>query len=127
MPIEEIRRRLAAAPMIAAFEGDAIAGMAGIYLDHRMKQRHRAHAWGVYVAPEARGRGVGRLLMSAVIEAARTLPAVDLLQLTVATHAKEALALYRSLGFRIYGTEERALKIDGEYVDEHYMVLDLDT
>jgi hypothetical protein len=32
-------------------------------------------------------------------------------------------ALYRKLGFEIYGIEPRALKVGSEYVDETHMVL----
>ena len=28
-----------------------------------------------------------------------------------------------SLGFEVFGTERHALLVDGEYVDEHHMVL----
>jgi ribosomal protein S18 acetylase RimI-like enzyme len=36
-----------------------------------------------------------------------------------------ALALYRSLGFEPFGAESHALNIDGEFIDEHYLVLRL--
>jgi len=31
--------------------------------------------------------------------------------------------LYASLGFEVFGTEKRALKVGQRYVDEDYMVL----
>jgi len=36
-----------------------------------------------------------------------------------------ARSLYRSLGFRSFGIEPRALKVDGSYVDQEHMVLEI--
>ena len=51
------------------------------------------------VSPEARGRGVGRLLMAAVLELYRTLAARELF-LESSSLLGPALALYESVGFR---------------------------
>jgi ribosomal protein S18 acetylase RimI-like enzyme len=45
--------------------------------------------------------------------------------LSVTTTQIAALALYRSLGFELFGTEPRALNISGEFIDEHYLILHL--
>lgn len=51
------------------------------------------------VTPRAQGRGIGRRLCQAVIEAARAAGAPSL-RIETNTRLKEALHLYRSLGFR---------------------------
>jgi RimJ/RimL family protein N-acetyltransferase len=43
------------------------------------------------------------------------------LELSVMTHNFPALALYRKRGFEIEGTAMYALRIDGKYIDLHYM------
>jgi len=43
--------------------------------------------------------------------------------LSVTNTQTAALALYRSLGFESFVTEPRALNINGEFIDERYLVL----
>lgn len=57
----------------------------------------------MYVAHEARGRGVGRALLLAAIERARALSGVEQIHLAVTTHNSAARALYVSVGFVAYG------------------------
>jgi len=77
-----------------------------------------------YVAPEARGQHVGRLLMETAIARARSVPGLEQLHLTVVTTQTPARALYRSLGFVSHGSMPHALKLpDGRYLDEDLMVL----
>jgi len=87
----------------------------------REKMRHRGDIWGVYVAPDARGTGVGRRVMEHILEHART--RVLQVHLAVTATNAAAVALYDRLGFVRYGTEPRALKVNGRYLDEHLMVL----
>ena len=43
------------------------------------------------------------------------------LELTVMTHNHPGIALYQKMGFQIEGTALDALRVDGNYVDLHYM------
>ena len=69
-----------------------------------------------------RGHGLGRALVKAVIDHARA--HVVLLQAAVGVANAPALRLYASLGFRHYGREDKALLVDGVFVDEALIVLD---
>lgn len=43
------------------------------------------------------------------------------LELTVVTTNEAAVNLYKKIGFKIEGTKEKAMIINGDYVDEYYM------
>lgn len=67
----------------------------------------------IYVGPEARGRGVGRVLMEALIAAAE---AAGVWTLHSSIHADNAasVAMHRRAGFRLIGKRERiARRADG--------------
>jgi putative acetyltransferase len=63
-------------------------------------------AWGelkrMYVAPAARGRRVGRLILDRLIDHARSL-GIIVLRLETGNKQMEALSLYRSVGFATRG------------------------
>jgi RimJ/RimL family protein N-acetyltransferase len=124
---DEVAARISYDPannfVMAAFSDGHILGTAGFYRDKGFKARHKGHIWGVYVAREARGRGVGRELLRAVLERAAGIAGVEQIMLSVVTGQGAAGNLYRSLGFESYGCERRALKIGDRYVDEENMVL----
>jgi ribosomal protein S18 acetylase RimI-like enzyme len=132
-PLSQIAERLARGAgrenvVFGAF-GDAdgcLVGIAALGRETGLKTRHRAHVWGVYVAPEARGRAVGRALMQALIAHARTLDGLERLTLGVEPGNEAARALYHALGFVTYGIEPQAYKLDGEYWDSELMSLALD-
>jgi len=48
-----------------------------------------------------------------------------LLQLTVTAGNARAQDLYKRMGFRLYGTERRALRLGDRFYDEELMALDL--
>jgi phosphinothricin acetyltransferase len=71
---------------------------------------------GVYVAPGARGRGVGRALMEALAEAAEAAGYHKLTSRVFTTNAA-SLALHRSAGFTEVGIQRRHGRLDGEWKD----------
>jgi GNAT superfamily N-acetyltransferase len=89
------------------------------------KERHRASVWGMYVAPRGRRRGLGRGLLMAALAHARTWTEVEQVNLGVTDAAGPARRLYESAGFRCWGTEPRALRWQGQCLDEHHLTYDL--
>ena len=71
----------------------------------RRKGSRRERLYSLAVDPAARGRGVGRLLMEAVLTAARSRGAAEV-GLEVRTENEAAIALYRSMGFAVEGVRE---------------------
>ncbi|MBS0657998.1 MAG: GNAT family N-acetyltransferase, partial [Verrucomicrobia bacterium] len=85
--------------VLGLFDGDQLVGLAGVARERPSKLAHRATVWGVYVAPEARGRGAGKVLMQAAVEHAYALPGIRQLYLSVQEANSPARRLYESLGF----------------------------
>ena len=107
-----------------AFENRELNGMVGLVRATKLKQRHKAMIWGMYVQRGFRRAGVGRALLNAAIDQARAW-SVDQVQLSVAESASAAKALYESVGFHAWGTEARALHWNGQFVAEHHLALQL--
>ena len=115
----EFAARLAGGRMLGAFAGAALAGVAGLLVEEREKERHKGTLVGMYVRPDMRGRGIGRLLVDAVLAAAAG--EVEQVRLAVVAGNAAARALYERCGFAAYGLERRALKAGGVYYDELLM------
>jgi len=100
-----------------------LVGVAGLRVQNAIKLRHKGVLWGMYVRPAARGTGLAAALVQRVLEHAQTL--VEEICLTVVASNAAAHRLYSKVGFKQYGLERRALKVDGEYYDEVLMALPL--
>ncbi|MBX3389060.1 MAG: GNAT family N-acetyltransferase [Phycisphaeraceae bacterium] len=126
--LEKVRASLARedAAIFAVREGDRLVAAAGVVRDEALKKRHIATIWGVYVAPGARGRGLGRAVVCAAMDAARSWPGVGSIHLAVSSNAPLARRLYDSLGFREWGYEPDAVRINGVSYGEHHMAMALD-
>lgn len=109
--------------VLGVFAEERIVGCAGFRRESRRKLRHKGHIWGVYVSPASRGGGIARKLLTALLREARGLEGLEQVSLTVVTDNLPAKQLYKRLGFQVFGTELRALKIGQAYVDEDHMVL----
>src|SRR5579875_487714 len=70
----------------------------------------------VYVHPASRGRGVGRLLLSALI-ASTEAAGIWTIQSGVFPENVASIALHRSAGFRVVGTRERIGRHHGRWRD----------
>ena len=119
-PLDFFVERLAGGVVFGGFLGDTLVGVAGFRTQTNPKLAHKGFLWGMYVRPEARGTGLARRLVEAVLAHARG--RVELVQLTVVAGNAVARRLYASAGFTPYGLESRALKVDGRYLDDVLMV-----
>ncbi|RIX85214.1 N-acetyltransferase [Acidovorax cavernicola] len=103
-----------------------LVGAAGIGREARQRARHKATLFGMTVAASARRAGVGRLLVLALLAHARALDGVRLVQLTVTEGNRPAQALYARCGFQVFGTEPKAMLLDGVFLSKVHMWCDLD-
>lgn len=101
----------------------ALVGVVGLIRVQGDKQRHKAAVVGMYVAPEAAGRGVGRALLDQLLSRASRVDGLRQIQLLVGSRNEAARKLYESLGFRKYGCEIGALNVGGVFHDADLMAL----
>ncbi|RCW62134.1 GNAT family N-acetyltransferase [Saliterribacillus persicus] len=106
-----------------AFEDSQLVGVVTLVKQQLFKLRHRASIVAMYIKPEKRGNGIGKALVSNVIQKAQKLDGIEQIYLTVVTTNSPAKKLYSSCEFEIFGKEKRALKLDNTYYDEEHMVL----
>lgn len=128
LSVEDMRASLASSgdfAILGAFDDGALVAMAGVVRLGKVKTRHRAMIWGMFVTPAARRQGLGAALLGAAIDRARSWPGVVTVELSVLDPAEDAARLYRRAGFREWGVEARAIQWEGRFVAEHHLVLDL--
>lgn len=109
--------------IVGAFQGTRLVGAVGLRRWARVKQRHKAYIWILFVEPDARGSGTGRRLLNAVVAYARELEGLDQIQLSVSVESQSARSLYVSCGFESFGCERGALKVDDRSIDLELMAL----
>jgi RimJ/RimL family protein N-acetyltransferase len=119
-PLGFFEQRLTTNVIFGGYFGDALMGMAGFMPETGAKRAHKAHLWGMYVRQPARGTGLARLLVDAVLDHAAG--RAELIQLSVIRDNIGAQRLYAAAGFTPYGLEARALKVNGRYLDDVLMV-----
>lgn len=108
--------------LLAAFlDGRLVASANLSGVSTFVKSRHRA-GLGISVAKEFWNSGFGSVLLSELIDAAKTM-GFEQLELEVVAENERAIALYKKFGFVTYGTREGAFKFrDGTYHAEHLMM-----
>jgi ribosomal protein S18 acetylase RimI-like enzyme len=97
--------------------------MVGGYLGSDEGDESVAVVFGMYVAREYRGRGIGRLLLSSLIDRLSAFPQICTIRLGVTETQDPARALYESMGFQVIGKTEEGIVVDGRQVDELIMEL----
>jgi RimJ/RimL family protein N-acetyltransferase len=125
-PIEQMKKRLEPhedAYTFGAFQENRLVGMVTFLRETFRKVRHKGKIVGMYVTPQARGMGIAKKLIQAVIDTAKTMEGVEQINLTVVADNQAARNLYLAMGFQHFGTERNAIKYNGAYWDEEYMVL----
>jgi ribosomal protein S18 acetylase RimI-like enzyme len=98
-------------------------GMIGGYLGSDEGDDSVAVVFGMYVASEHRGRGVGRLLLTSLIDRLSAFPQITTIRLGVTETQDPARRLYESVGFQVVGKTEEGIVVNKRQYDELVMEL----
>jgi ribosomal protein S18 acetylase RimI-like enzyme len=126
-PLSATAARLAAAQhgsgaLLGAFTGARdLVGTAGLSVPAREQERHKGTLFGMAVAPEASGRGIGRSLVQQILRVAAEDDRLRQVILTVSEGNTAAIRLYASCGFTVWGREPQAVIVDGVPVAKLHM------
>lgn len=122
-PDEKWQERLVVDPsgrsinLFAEAEGK-IVGMLGSYKGAMGKTRHCAYIVSFYVAPDFRGKRIGKMLFEGIIKWLERDKTVDRYELSVILGQDAALHLYKKYGFKEVGVAHRVIKVNDKYYDE---------
>jgi ribosomal protein S18 acetylase RimI-like enzyme len=109
--------------VVGAFQDGKLVGTCGFRRFIGRNLQHKGELWTVYVSPQGRGQGLGKALLRKTIEKAKTLPGLE--RINVYVSGEGAKAFYQSFGFKSFGLESKAKKVNGQYLDLEYMTLDV--
>jgi ribosomal protein S18 acetylase RimI-like enzyme len=109
--------------ILGCYEAEDLIAIVAFHQELRIKLRHKAYIRSMYVQPEYRNQGIGKLLLNDLIARAKAIKEIEILLLDVVTNNLPAKQLYLSFGFQIYGIEKMAYKLNQQYFDLEYMSL----
>jgi len=121
LPLEDVGKKLERGLIYGAFLNGRLLAVAGYRRLDGLKKQHKGQLFGVYVAKDGRGQGLGESVVRHVIEKAKM--DVEQLIATVASLNLPAKALYEKLGFVVFGHEPKAHKVGDRYFDQNHMVM----
>lgn len=106
---------------VIARDGNKIVGNTSIE-KQRWRRNHMGH-FGIAIAQEYRGIGLGKHLISEVIKSAKKEfgPGLKVIQLEVLVNNKPAIALYKKMGFKIIAKIPRQIQYKGKLIGEYIM------
>jgi L-amino acid N-acyltransferase YncA len=107
--------RHAAHRLVAELDGDVVGWAALSPVSRRACYAGVAEN-SVYVASSARGQGIGRALMEALVASAGS-SGIWTIQTNVFPENEASVALHERVGFRVVGRRERIAQLDGVWRD----------
>ena len=108
------------AVMLLAFSGETLIGISDI--SRRSGIHSHIGSFGISIAKDFRGQGIGKLLMQKILaEAIATIPGLSIIKLAVFSNNPVGINLYKKLGFIEYGRLPKGIQHRGEFVDDIFM------
>lgn len=109
-------------PNLVALHDGKVIGWCDVSSSDRPVLKHTGVV-GMGIIKEFRDKGIGTLLLSTAIAAAKE-RGLTRIELTVREENVRAIALYKKLGFEVEGVQRRAALVDGVY-SNHVMMAQL--
>jgi ribosomal protein S18 acetylase RimI-like enzyme len=126
---EEWRRRLAddrRIQLLARVQSRPI-GVVGGYLGSDEGDDSVAVVFAMYVNENYRGKRIGKLLLTSLIDRLSAFPQITTIRLGVTQTQAPALRLYESVGFQVVGKTEEGIVVNDRRYDELIMELRVNT
>ncbi|WP_456274392.1 N-acetyltransferase family protein [Bacillus sp. AK031] len=121
-PLQGVRSNLESSGSITygVFSDVRLAGNVTILFNRHEKMKHKASIVAMYVTPSFRKKGIGHMLLNKAEQSAKE-SKVEILQLTVVTTNSSAVNLYEKAGYMPFAVEKKAMKHQGQFIDEMWM------
>ena len=111
---------------VGAFDHGQLVGVVSFKREPKHSVRHKATVWGFFVIPSYRKQGLGKALLTKLIELANEIQGVDYLRAIVTVSNLNAGNTFKVLGFLEYGLEKNGIKEGSHYFDQSFVKLDLE-
>lgn len=108
-------------PHFVVVSDGKVVGWCDVQRGDRQMHAHRG-TLGIGLLPAFRGKGIGQKLLTKTIEAAFAC-GMTRIELTVKEPNKNALELYKKVGFEVEGFHKNACLIDGVYINNYSMAI----
>ncbi|MGE3756443.1 MAG: N-acetyltransferase family protein [Pseudobdellovibrionaceae bacterium] len=103
--------------LLVATLNNEVIGMLDFSNGHRQRIAHTGE-FGMSVAKDFRGQGIGSFLLSSLFEWAKSNRNLEKINLSVHGNNERAVALYKKMGFEVEGVRKKDLNYgDGKYID----------
>lgn len=107
--------------LIAEMDGVHVGNCSVSSLGNCLRYKHRC-SMAIALYQEYCGLGIGKQMMRTALDVAKKC-GYEQAELEVVTTNEQAIRLYQSLGFEIYGEQKHSMKYkDGSYADEYLMM-----
>ena len=106
--------------IFVAYNNEQLIGFVTAWGGIFKRNKHSAYIV-IGIVKEFTGQGIGKKLLSE-LENWAIQNHITRLELTVMTTNTPATSLYKSCGYEIEGIKQKSLIVNGEYIDEYYML-----
>lgn len=110
--------------LLGCFDGDELVAVSNLSTKEREKIKHIS-TLGISVKKQYWNLGIGKNLMSFMINFAMKNEQIEVIQLEVRSDNLSAIHLYESLGFYRVGLVPKAMKIGNQYYENLIMILNV--
>ncbi|CAD2081817.1 GNAT family N-acetyltransferase [Jeotgalicoccus coquinae] len=124
---EKFRQRLESSDskfVVGGFCDEKLVCIATFIRNSGQKDKHKSMLVGMYCEKEYRGTGIAKGVVELILEKARNIEGLEIINLMVVSENLRAKTLYESFCFKKYGTEPKVMFDGLKYYDEDLMYLE---